>query len=72
MKYKFANSIRVRKCEDKVFFVNITNNNIFNISKPTFDYLQEQIKSDIDVKSANPDFLNFLIQLENQGILEKN
>lgn len=68
MKYKFCENIRIRKCDDLIFFVNISNNSIYSIKYPAYEYLCSKL--DFDINASNTDFGKFINNLQKNNIIE--
>ena len=71
--YKISDNIRIRKCDEISFFVNIKSNLIFTIKTETLKFLIKKIEEGLTLKKVNIDkteFIKFIKILEKQKILE--
>lgn len=71
--YKISDNIRIRKCDEISFFVNIKSNLIFTIKTETLKFLIKKIEEGLTLKKVNIDkteFIKFIQILEKQKILE--
>lgn len=71
--YKICENIRVRNCGQLSFLIDITNNNIFSLKTNTLEYLKcrlEEGSIEENNSEENQQFLNFLIELRKNNILE--
>ena len=70
--FRLCGDIRIRHCGELSFFVNIHNNMLLSIKKPTMDFLLKRIEQGIseeDLMVDDPEFLNFVNSLVEKNIL---
>lgn len=71
--YNIAKNIRIRKCDDLTFAINISNNAVFTMKTKAFNYikclLDDGINKD-EVTFLNNNVINFIYSLESNGIIE--
>ena len=71
--YTFAKNIRTRTCEELSFFINIKNNSILTLKTSAYMYLKEALCIGLDdetLKTYNSEFINFVLYLKDNGVLE--
>ncbi|MDK0762123.1 hypothetical protein P5E87_04700 [Clostridium perfringens] len=72
--YKFSKNIRIRKCNDKAFLVNITNNEFFVVKTTTLNFLEKKLDEGLiksKVSKIGKEFEQFINELVRQDILEE-
>ncbi|HFE9701210.1 hypothetical protein P5F62_08490 [Clostridium perfringens] len=72
--YKFSKNIRIRKCNDKAFLVNITNNEFFVVKATTLNFLEKKLDEGLiksEVSKIGKEFEQFINELVRQDILEE-
>ena len=70
--FRLCENIRIRHCDELSFFINIHNNTLFSIKRPTMDFLLKRIEQGIseeDLMVDDPEFLNFVNSLVEKNIL---
>ena len=71
--FRLCENIRIRHCDELSFFINIQNNALFSIKRPTMDFLLKRIDQGIsedELKINEPEFLNFVNSLVEKNILK--
>lgn len=72
--YTICENIRIKTCDDQSFFVDISNNLLFNIKTDTLKYLLYELDKGLSankLKNYNSDFVKFICDLESLNILTR-
>ncbi len=71
--YYLAKNIRIRKCDDLTFAINISNNAVFTMKTKAFNYIESLLKDGInkdEITVLNNNVIDFIYSLESNGIIE--
>ncbi len=69
--YKFSNNIRIRRCADFAFLINISTNQIFKIKYKTLLYLQNNLNASFHSNEASKKMFQYLIGNKILEVVEK-
>ena len=71
--YYLAKNIRIRKCDDLTFAINVSNNAVFTMKTKAFNYIESLLKYGInkdEITFLNNNVIDFIYSLESNGIIE--
>ena len=71
--YYLAKNIRIRKCDNLTFAINISNNAVFTMKTKAFNYIESLLKDGInkdEITVLNNNVIDFIYSLESNGIIE--